>query len=290
MSNKAMDRLRDSNPVPGDVPVPSIDMLLARLDNAPAVPMRVRRRRRALSVGLAVCLLVAALVVGFVVRGRPGDRGFDVAAAVYRATAPGAGVLHVVTANTQTYLDRDARPTRSRVERWSDTSRGQLRSVQTSGGRVLEQVLDGNRSQTWTSTNPHVIRQTTVRVVDAGHPDDMVAQLRAMYRAGHVRVIGRTRFGARPVWRLRMDLPRRPGGPRIPSPIVLVDANTFVPLQMTSYGGGQFKRNGPFVRTVRGVTRYVTYERLPATARNRELLRMSHHPGAKVVHGSRRTH
>ncbi len=42
-----------------------------------------------------------------------------------------------------------------------------------------------------------------------------------------------------------------------------------------------FAKHGP--ARVRGKARFTSYERLPATAENRKLLKMGPHPGAKVL-------
>ena len=107
MNADTIDRLRRLNPVPQDPPVPPIGPLLAlrereltdrgrgragrRSARHTAVAPSSRRRVLALvPIALACALLVFAL------RGGGGGQ-FDVAAAVYRAIAPGHGVRYVVT-------------------------------------------------------------------------------------------------------------------------------------------------------------------------------------------------
>jgi hypothetical protein len=279
--NDVLNLLRENNPVPVELAPPPLDRLLGELQSDVPLVHRARRRRgRPLAVLVAVSVVVA-LVVGFA--GRPGSRAFDVRAAVYRATAPGHGIVHVVLESTQTYLAGSRRVVRSRVESWSAPLHDQQRQIQTQGSHTIEQALDGHRQQTWTSGHASVITEETLpRVI--GHPEDPVAGVRAMLRGGRARVVARARLGGRDVWRLQLNVAPAPAAGRFPAAILLVDANTFVPIQLTSYGGGISNQGGRFVPTVRAVTRYLTYERLPYTANNRALLGMSGHPGAQLKH------
>jgi hypothetical protein len=133
------------------------------------------------------------------------------------------------------------------------------------------------------STSPRIVRRFTVpRVID--RPGDVVAELRAAYRDHRIRVVGRTRIAGREAWRLQVRSPLgRSGNHRPPSSIFLVDAKTFLPRQVIGYGSAVYVRGGPFIPVARAVTRFLTYERLPTTAKNRLLLKMSSHPGAQVL-------
>jgi hypothetical protein len=129
------------------------------------------------------------------------------------------------------------------------------------------------------------LRQMLPRVI--GHPEDPVTRIRTMLRDGRARVLSRTIAGGRAVWRLQLNLQPRRGRYPFPPATLLVDATTFVPIQLTSYGGGFKSRTGRFVPTVKAVARYLVYERLPYTPASRALLRVSPHPEARVAHKTR---
>src|SRR5919109_2572871 len=116
-----------------------------RLSNARAPSRRASRhvRRPALIVATTIAAVAAALLAGFAITGRPGDENFDVMAAVYRATAPRAGVLHVVFESQNTI--GDAPGTRVRWESWSDPASNQARRIMRAGRTVVEQVSSPRR-------------------------------------------------------------------------------------------------------------------------------------------------
>jgi hypothetical protein len=65
----------------------------------------------------------------------------------------------------------------------------------------------------------------------------------------------------------------------------LVDARTYLPLEIRSRSLGDFGRVDPALggrELVRWRAEYLRYERLPLTGGNRALLRMRPHPGAHV--------
>ena len=132
MNVDTIDCVRCVNPIPEEPPAPPIAALLARrereLNDLDAAGERRPRRSRAwpsrhrrvlalVPIALACALLALAL------RGGGGGQ-FDVAAAVYRAIAPGHGVRYVVTDQES---EIDGKRTSLHVQRWS---------TQRSGGRT----------------------------------------------------------------------------------------------------------------------------------------------------------
>ena len=112
--------------------------------------------------------------------------------------------------------------------------------------------------------------------------EDPSAALRELQRDGRLRLVGSEEFEGRKVYRLLGDAPHR-RGIRVNRLVYLVDAKTYYPVLWEWI----FAKDGP--ARVRAKARFTTYERLPATAENRKLLKMDPHPGATVLdrHGKR---
>jgi hypothetical protein len=110
---------------------------------------------------------------------------------------------------------------------------------------------------------------------------DHGAQLRELQEEGRLRVAGTTRVGDRPAYRLV-------SGP-VPDPEVegeervefLVDAETYLPLAQRFSARSRSTDPADPITRIRLDSRYLVYERLPLNARNRELLHLDTHPGAK---------
>jgi hypothetical protein len=110
---------------------------------------------------------------------------------------------------------------------------------------------------------------------------DRGAQLRALQAQGRLRVAGTTRVGHRSAYRLV-------SGP-VPDPEVdgeervefLVDTDTYLPLaERFSARHRSTDPEHPITRILI-VSRFLVYERLPLNAKNRALLDLDPHPGAK---------
>jgi hypothetical protein len=287
MNADTIDRIRRVNPVPQDPPAPPIGPLLALrerelLNDCGRAGGRLRRRaavwptsrRRVLAL---VPMAVACALLVFALRGGGGQ--FDVAAAVYRAITPGHGIRYVVTDQES---ERDGKRTLLHVQRWSDPPSERSVSLERRNyGRehsvlVESAIAPGSTWSSWWSGRPGVIEHTKA----TGVQRDEVAVLRAAYRAGRLRVLAKTRFYGRAVYRLRVIPPLTgPGARNRATPTdLLVDAHTFVPIEVIDYVRGQHGRLLPTF-----VMHYRTFKELPATPTNLAKLKLAAHPGARIV-------
>ncbi|HEX4115510.1 MAG TPA: hypothetical protein VHY18_06520 [Solirubrobacteraceae bacterium] len=253
-----------------------------RLDDPASVPSRPRARRLVLTrtragVLAGVALAVVLALLGFALVGGEGARQFNVAAAVYRAITPGTGVRYVVTeqeAWSGRYHDHNY------VQRWSTRSPRRERVIvreQRSQGREHSwlgesAVTVGGTSWDWGSNEPGVVlRQKGVAILD-----DELERIRAAYRSGLLRPIGKSRLDGREVYRLRASHPHMKAG-GAPDEL-LVDAKTFVPVEAIDYARGPHGRMRPIF-----VMRYRVFEELPATPANLAKLNMAPHRGTRVI-------
>ena len=288
MHTDTIDYLRRVNPVPEDPPAPPIGPLLARRERELSDPGRAgarsarrsaawpSRRRRVLALAPVA---LACVLLAFALRGGGGQ--FDVAAAVYRAIAPGHGVRYVVTDEES---ESDGKRTFLHVQRWSTSDPASERSVsreRRNYGRersvlVEGAIAPGGTWSSWWSGRPGVIEHTRA----TGVARDEVAIIRDAYRTGRLRVLAKTRLEGRAVYRLQVVPPRTGPAARsrqIPN-VLIVDASTFVPVEDINYGHGP---HGTLVPTF--VLHYRTFVELPPTPANLALVKLAAHPGAQVV-------
>jgi hypothetical protein len=290
MNADMIDRVRRVNPVPEDPPAPPISPLLALREPWPQVSDAARAHtsgarargwapsRRLLAV---LPIVVIAVALGFALFGDGGGGQFNVAAAVYRAIAPGHGVRYIVTDQES---ERDGKRTLLHVQRWSISDPPSERTVSLErrnygrehSVRIESAIAPGATWSSWWSGRPGVIEHTKA----TGTLKDEVAIIRAAYRAGRLRVLGRTEISGRPVYRLQVIPPRT--GPAVRNRAtptdLLVDARTFVPIEVIDYARGPHDRLRPVFEI-----HYRTYEELPVTPANLALLKLAAHPGARVV-------
>jgi hypothetical protein len=269
MQTDLLDQISAINPLPQDLPAPPIASLpaLRERDARPARtgPARVRARfpKRAM-----LALPVAAAVLALALAGQGGGGGqFDVAAAVYKATIAGSGVHYM-------FLEGEAGPVRIRYQRWSTTDPLRERDVIAQRSRVVELVSDGGIESAWSTEHSQKILRAHSSAPLLNNWDPVRIIQRA-YRAGRLRVLGKTTVGARAAYRaVVLSLNGGNAGP-----IVIVDAHTFMPIEMIySRPGG-----GPPTLVV-----YVrSYEELSATNANLALLGLAHHANARVVYVTR---
>jgi hypothetical protein len=285
MSPDVIDLIRDANPLPQELPSPPMSERLSargRRESPPpahraANPRARRPLARPLAVGAAALL---AAVVGLALVGLPGGGRFDVAAAIYRALGPSSGVLYLV--------DEQEAPGGGfhlLEKRWRTVDPPRERSVivqntvQRSGRHLSwtgeSAIPAGGTWSTWSTAHPSVVEVTRARGILL---IDEMSALRAAYRAGRLHVVGRTRVAGRLVYRARVTPLRGRDGRAQPDDVVLFDARTFAPVEMTDYG--RSRHGGGPVPTY--IVRWRVFEDLPATPANLGLLVLRPHPGTRL--------
>ena len=261
MPTDLLDQISAINPLPEDVAAPPMPTLPER-DALPGRggPPRPTRVRRGFPKRALLALPIAAVVLGLALLGRGGG-GFDVAAAVYRATLAGNGVHYM-------FLEGDAGPVTIRYRRWSTTDPLRERSVQANGPHTVELVSGGGVESAWSTEH----RREILRVHRSAPVSrwDPVLVIQQAYRAGRLQVLGKTTVGARAAYRTQVRSAHGDSGP-----IVIVDAHTFMPIEMIY--------RGPHSSAPTLVVHVRSYEELPETSANLALVRLAHHAGAHVV-------
>jgi len=267
MQTDLLDQISAINPLPEDLPAPSIASLptLRERDARPERPHRARARS-AFPKRAALALPIAAAVLGLALLGQGGGGQFDVAAAVYKATIAGNGVHYM-------FLEGEAGPVRIRYWRWSTANPLRERDVIANRSRIVELVSGGGFESDWSTEHSRKI----LRVHGSApllNQWDPVRVIQEAYRAGRLHVLGKTTVGTRAAYRAEVLSQHGTTGP-----IVIVDAHTFMPIEMIYHkpGGG----SPTLVVHVR------SYEELPATTASLALMRLAHHASARVVNKTR---
>jgi hypothetical protein len=263
MQTDLLDQISAINPLPEDLPAPAIASLPVLRERAvrPARP-RPARVRSAFPKRAALALPIAAALLGLALLGQGGGGQFDVAAAAYRATIAGNGVHHM-------FLEGEAGPVRVRYQRWSTTDPLRERDLIVERSRIVELVSGGGLESAWSTEHSRKI----LRVHGSApllNKWDPVRVIQDAYRAGRLHVLGKTTVGARAAYRAEVG---NAGA------IVIVDAHTFMPIEMIYHGSGS---SSPTL-----VVHVRSYEELPATTANLALMRLAHHAGARVVNVTR---
>jgi hypothetical protein len=286
-----IERLRAINPLPEDPSPPPIALMLEALDESvrfmhdpvqlASVPRHARLRRPLVVAGTAACGIAAA---GIVLSALPGGGTVDVAAAMYRALTPSAGVLHMTTVTEQTIGGKALAPGREQI--WTAQQPRRMRVLIANGeGDTSEAAVDTAppKQQQWFSWQPNVIKQSVPTEVPPMTRQSPVEALRSLYAKGMLTVVGKTTGpSGEAAWKLEVH-PSSPQptfeGHQLPNPMLLVDASTFVPLELVdetvSHGPGK-------PELISTKTRYTEYQELPATPASEALLELASHPGAHV--------
>ncbi|HXB65104.1 MAG TPA: hypothetical protein VNV42_09555 [Solirubrobacteraceae bacterium] len=287
-----IERLRHLNPLPEEPGPPPIAPLLEQLDESvrslhdpihteiAPVPRHARLRRPLAFAGAAACGIALG---GLVLSAIPGGGGtFDVAAAMYRALTPGAGVLHMTTITERTVGGQAA--TTMHEQLWTAQKPRRMRIVMTDPeGEVSESALDTAplKLLQWSQWQPDVIKQSAPAGVDMTERSP-VEVLRGLYAKGELTVAGKTTLDGHAVWQLEVH-PSAPmpalNGRQLPNPEVVVDASTFVPLEFVEEGVVD-EHGTPELQVSK--ERYSEYQELGSTAQNEALLQLGEHPGAHV--------
>jgi hypothetical protein len=291
--SSVIERLRRVNPLPQDPDQQPVVPLLEKLDQSvrslhdpllPAAPRRRSHVRRPLAfAGAAACGIALG---GLALTAIPGGGGtVNVAEAMYRALAPGGGVLHMARVTERTIGSQAT--TTSREQMWTAQNPRRMHLVMTSPeGEVLESSLNTAplKLLQWSQSQPDVVKQSVPAGVDM--TERSPAELaRELYAKGQLTVAGKTSLDGRAAWQLEVH-PSTPtptlNGQQLPNPTLLVDAETFVPLELVE----------EFVVNEHGTpelavqkTHYAEYQELPATPQNEALLQLAEHTGAHVQSG-----
>jgi hypothetical protein len=273
------------------------EALLARLLATPAGPgteerraRRPRLRRWALAAAGVACSAAAAFAaVNLVDSDGPGPGVIEKAvAAVTREDV----VYHVLqrTHPTATGFPEGGQTVYS--ESWHTTDgRVHVKMFAADGsrrGRLLDELAGRRRpGRTSGPALRYDPRENTItesgfgRAPDADAvPDidpfgDPGAQLRALQEQGRLRLAGTTRVGGRRAYRLVSDSTTRWRSFAFERVEYLVDSETYLPLSQ------RVSARVDSERTYKLFTRFLDYERLPLSEKNRAFLDLDPHPGAK---------
>jgi hypothetical protein len=284
-----IERLSRINPVPEDPAPAAIGPLLERLED-PRIPVRGRpefphgetrpRWRRSFVLGGGLAAVVVGAVTLVALLAAPDGGTPNVAAAMYKATTPGSGVLHMSTV-TERFVGDQTRVTREQF--WSEQNPRRVHLIITDSEETLESALTTSplNELQWSQSKPDVIEQS----VPAGVSDTEqtgVEILRELYRKGEVTLAGKSTFDGQPAWLLEVHptyaRPTLHGQP-LPSPTVTVSASSFVPLELVESSVTSESGKPELLVTK---TRYLAYEELPPNTQDEALLTLAPHPGASV--------
>ncbi len=283
-----IERLRPINPVPDEPAPPPIAPLLERLEDPSPTAGRERNprarvathpwRRRSLVLGCTAAAGIAATLI--VLLAAPGGGTPNVAAAMYRATAPGSGVLHM---NTLTEDIVASQTTVSREQLWSEQNPRRLHLIISDSEETLESALTTRplKLLQWSQANPDVIKQSVPTGI-SNVEQTGVEILRELYRKGELTLAGKSTVDGQPAWLLEVhpaDAQPTLNGQPLPNPMVVVSASTFVPLEFTD-SSVTTEHGTPELLVTK--VHYLAYEELPPNAQDEALLQLAQHPGASV--------
>ncbi len=285
MTNSLLDDLKLIDPLPAHAEPPPVADLLERVDTSvrPLAqrlhPAPVRRhvplgRPAFAAAAVAGAGLAAALALSDLGGGR-----LDVAAAAYRATVQGSGVLHMNIVSERK-VGASTRTTSDQI--WTAQNPRRMRLILTSPeGETLESSLTTApvHEQEWSSSQPTVIKQSVPANVERTESSP-VQTIHRLLGEGRATVVGKTSYEGREAWELQIHPDTPPAsfeGTRLPDPTLIVAAGSYVPLELieryvTSENGK------PELAEQR--ERYAEYEELPANAQDEALLKLAPHPGA----------
>jgi hypothetical protein len=277
--------------------IPYVERLRAELVRA------VARRRRRGSLGRRRLALVAAVVVGAATASLA-------AASLLDSEAPGPGIVEravaAVTRDDVIYHVVERSHTRAPAYEPLDDFTTYIESWHTSDGRIHQRTFaakgdrKGRLLEDWAGRRlpgrrvwPRLRWDVWTNTIseggfgpgpDTGAPGlgffgDPGARLRRLRAQGRLRVAGTTRVGQRRAYRLVSGpVPVEGGEERIE---FMVDIDTYLPLAARYSSRTRSSDPEHPISRVLVVSRYLVYERLPLKAKNRTLLHLDPHPGAK---------
>ena len=263
-----LDRLRSADPVDRArlaMPAELRDRVLAGPPRRP----QPRRRRLVMAVATAAAAaLTAGLLAGAFSASRPGS----LADKAYAATS-GPGIVHW---GTETTNFRDGKPVApQRSEGWARGEVQHILQYARSDGRmrvITDLRSDAKASRSWGAgandytDGPALRRDSAVRL------GDPFAAFRRAHRAGHLIRLGPGRYAVKPA----------AGTPAYGSIVYELNRRTGMPLRQVLETRVPAAA-GRAEHRYRSVMRFATYERLPDTTANRQLLNLLPHPGAGPV-------
>ncbi len=286
MTDTLLDALRSIDPLPAAAEPPPVAELLERLDPSIrplreplAAPRGSGDRSRRRMAFAAAALAGATLATALALSGLGGAR-LNVAAAAYRATAGGAGVLHM---NRVTEMTVGASTRTISQQIWTARHPRRMRTITTNAEGTAESTLATSpvRVLRWSSSQPAVVMESTPADIPLTESSP-VQIIHRLLGEGRATVLGKMTYEGREAWRLQMH-PQTPpasfAGARLPEPTLIVAANTYVPLELILHS--VTSENGkPELAEQR--ERYTAYEELPADPKDEALLGLASHPGATI--------
>lgn len=253
--------------------LPFIDALETTIERH---ALRDERRRRPLRqrTGRVRTLLVAATALACAALAGvaliPGDGVRPIAEQAYGAMAPDGEIVHSI--RDITIHEGDELELHQRFEEWWDGSTKRSLGATIDDGRAIpstERVTRGDTSRIYLVRSNELIREQSTSI-GGQRQDDPIAIFRQLYRRGAIKHAGTTTVDGRRLERLVQR-----AGAETRTWLVAPRTSTPVEYRLTIDRAG----TPPFRYTVR----FLAYERLARTAKNRRLLRMRHHPGATIT-------
>ncbi len=286
MRNTLMDDLRRIDPLRGESEPPPVAELLERLDTTirpPGEPLTApsgRRRRWPARPAFAAAALAGASLAAALALSDLGGGRLDVAAAAYRATQQGGGVLHMSVVSERT-VGSSTRTTREEI--WTAQNPRRMRTIHTDSEETLEGSLTTTpvRALEWSSSQPTLIKESTPANVETTEQSP-VQTIHRLLGEGRASVAGKTSYEGREAWELQIHPDTPPAsfeGAQLPDPTLIAAAGSYVPLELVEHY--VTSENGkPELAEQR--ERYTEYEELPANTPDEALLKLAPHAGASV--------
>ncbi len=257
------------------------DLGRAQRQAGPRIKLPARR--------IAIVGAAAGLALGLVVAALPGsDPGGGTAYAVEqtrKALDAGDAILHYTLREQDPSLPTGATPEPILRERWYAASPDRYRERLTAAGGgaslTAEMAIARGRQQSWQTGDARVLDEPQPQ---SGSDNDVlindpVVQARELLASGKIEDKGETQLNGRAVRRLvgtrSLGLPGE-----APDSVVseyLVDAKTFIPVEIRVTVSSEGRTSAPSVTTVQA------FERLPRTPENEQLLELQAPAGVPTV-------
>lgn len=285
MSNPLLDELRHIDPLPAGVEPPPLADMLEALDTdirplgQPLAPARPRRRIPGRPAFVAAAVAGASLAAALALSDLGGGR-LNVAAAAYRATRQGSGIIHMSITSERTV---GTATTSTHQEIWTAQNPRRIRTVHVDSEETLEGALSTAplRALQWSSSQPAVIIESKPSNVESTESSP-VQVIHRLLGEGKAVLVGKTSYEGSEAWELQIHPEQPPAsfeGKQLPDPTLIIGAGSYVPLELLDEY--VISENGKSQLAVQH-ERYTAYQELPLDADNEALLQMAPHPGAKI--------